>query len=121
MHAGDIDESYPPRRSPAAHTEVLDGEAVILDAQRRRLHRLNTTATAAWEAFDGRSTVSEVAADLAQRYGEDVETTTRDVLVLCRSLAAEGLLDGVERETGAELPAGDEPQPGDERAGEQRR
>jgi hypothetical protein len=96
VRAADIDASFAPRRSAAAHTEELDGEAVILDEAHNRLHLLNRSATTVWLCFDGRGSITAVARDLATVIGQAEDTTTAEVLDLARALGAEGLLDRVE-------------------------
>ena len=98
VRAADLDPTFVPRRSAAAWTEVVDGEAVILDEAGNRLHHLNPTATVAWTCFDGTGTVTDIAADLADEFGADPAATLTDVLALARELGAAGLLDGVEPE-----------------------
>jgi hypothetical protein len=96
VRAADLDLSSVPRRSAAAWTEVLDGEAVILDQAGNRLHHLNPTATVAWTCFDGTGTLADLAADLAHEFATDPSTTAADVVALARELGAAGLLEGVE-------------------------
>lgn len=98
MRAADLDPSFVPRRTDATWTEVLDGEAVILDDDANLLHHLNTTATVVWTCFDGSGSIAEIAADLAHGFGTDVDATVAEVLALARALGAAGLLDGVEAE-----------------------
>jgi hypothetical protein len=103
VHARDLDTTFVPRRSDAAFTVEIDGEAVILDEARNRLHHLNPTAGLVWACFDGTGSIDEIAHDLASVYGASGASTSADVLALARELAAQGLLDGVDRD----------PEPGD--------
>lgn len=102
MRAADIDTSFSPRRAAPAFTVELDGEAVILDEARNRLHHLNLTATVVWSCFDGSGTVGDIARDLAVAFHTDTRTMTADVLALARELGAEGLLDGVDHDPAPE-------------------
>jgi PqqD family protein of HPr-rel-A system len=96
--------SWTTRRSPIAapprHSQVvkdeLDGEAVLFDLRTGDTHRLNATALAVWSRCDGRTTMREIAAQLADRYEVDPEVALDDVEQLVTRLAESGLLD-VER------------------------
>jgi len=101
---GDIDLSFAPRRSPETHTEELDGEAVILDDVRNRLHQLNATATVVWSCLDGTASVARLADELADEFGTDAGTVRRETLDVVRTFGAEGLLADVD----ADSAAGDE-------------
>lgn len=96
MRASDIGSSFVPRRIAASYTVELDGEAVVLDEARNRLHHLNATAALVWRCFDGVGTIEEIAHDLAAAFDLPAETVRDDVLALTRELAACGLLAGVE-------------------------
>jgi len=98
MRAADIDRSFVPKQAAAAYTVELDGEAVVLDEARNRLHHLNPTATLVWACFDGTGTIDEIAADLASEFGSAHDDVAVDVLQLAHDLGAEGLLEGVEHE-----------------------
>jgi PqqD family protein of HPr-rel-A system len=71
---------------------IVDGEAVLYDAARCELHRLNATATRIWEHCDGRASVAVVTGQLAR--GADVEHAVieRDVLAYVAELEARGLV-----------------------------
>jgi hypothetical protein len=96
MRAAEIDRTFVPRRAAAAYTVELDGEAVILDEDRNRLHHLNPMATLVWACFDGTGSIDEIAADLARAFTSEPTQVARDVLELARDLGSEGLLDGVD-------------------------
>ena len=96
MRAADIDRTFAPRRADAAYTIELDGEAVVLDEARNRLHHLNPTATLVWSCFDGVGTIEDIAADLADAFESSEDDMHLDVLTLARELGAEGLLEGVD-------------------------
>jgi hypothetical protein len=98
MEAADIGGSFVPKQTAAAYTVELDGEAVVLDEYRNRLHHMNPMATLVWACFDGSSTIDEIAADLAEAFASEPERVGRDVLQLARDLGAEGLLDGVDHD-----------------------
>jgi PqqD family protein of HPr-rel-A system len=71
---------------------VVDGEAVVYDAARAELHRLNATATQIWEHCDGHSDLDAVAARLARVAGVDRHVVERDVTAYITELEARGLV-----------------------------
>ena len=81
----------------------LDGEAVILDEARTRLHHLNPSATVVWACCDGSATVAELARDVAAEFGTDPDAARVEVLALARELGAAGLLAGVDADTDVEV------------------
>jgi hypothetical protein len=98
VRAAEIDRSFVPRQAETAYTVELDGEAVVLDEARNRLHHLNPTATLVWACFDGDGTIDEIATDLADAFTFEPDAVALDVMQLARELGAEGLLDGVAHE-----------------------
>ena len=99
VRASEIDEAFTPRRAPSAYTVELDGEAVVLDEARNRLHHLNPTATLVWSCFDGSGTIEAIASDLADAFASVEDDVRVDVLSLARELAAQGLLEGVDSDS----------------------
>jgi hypothetical protein len=96
-----------PRRAAAAYTVELDGEAVVLDEERNRLHHLNPMATLVWACFDGIGTIDEIAVDVAGAFTSDPDDVAVDILTLARELGAEGLLDGVDDERRPQITCAD--------------
>jgi len=91
----DIDDTFVPRTRAGICGVVIDGETVLLDEHTSAMHTLNQTATVVWGCFDGRGSIGDIVADLADVYPVDGETVRRDVLELARVLGRQGLLDGV--------------------------
>lgn len=102
MKASEIGGGFVPAQAEAAYTVELDGEAVVLDEERNRLHHLNPTATLVWACFEGHGTIDEIAADLADAFASSPDAVSVDVLTLAQELGAEGLLAGVDHDP--ELP-----------------
>jgi PqqD family protein of HPr-rel-A system len=73
---------------------VVDGEAVIYDAARAELHRLNATATRIWEHCDGRTSVDVLTDELAHDAGVDRAIVAVDVRAYVAELEARGLVSG---------------------------
>jgi PqqD family protein of HPr-rel-A system len=87
-----------PRARDEIEVLVLDGEAVLYDSRRARLHRLNPTATALWQRCDGRRTTEAVVAELSARFGVSVETVAHDVARMLRQFEAAELVTAVGRD-----------------------
>jgi len=54
----------PKARESRILVHEVEAETVIYDQVRKRAHRLNETAAKVWARLDGRTTPSEIAADL---------------------------------------------------------
>lgn len=48
--------------------QVLEGEAVLVDLDGKTIRGLNRTGSRVWELIDGRRTVREIAAVVAQEF-----------------------------------------------------
>jgi len=99
--AAEVGPDFVPRRATSTYTVELDGEAIVLDEQRNRLHLLNASATVVWACFDASGTLDEIAHDLAESVGIARDQSVAEIVALARSLAAEGLLDGIAPDPGA--------------------
>src|SRR5713101_4597985 len=76
---------YPRRRSDL-NIRVVDGEAVVLDRREGLIHQLNHTATYIWERCNGKSTVAEIAAHLAETFDVASESAGQDVAQVVQQL-----------------------------------
>ena len=88
---------YPLRRRNV-NVRTLDGETVVLDRRRRRIHQLNVTASHVWARCDGRHTLSDIADELAGAFDVDRGTAARDAVALLQQLAGAGLLEEIPTE-----------------------
>ena len=82
-----------PKRNPSLIDRIVDGERVLLDRERGRIHRLNTTASFVWSHCDGATDAETIAQRLAREYGLEPSTVRDDVERLLRELAEQQLLD----------------------------
>ena len=97
----DIDGTLVPSRSPRVHTVEIDGEAVLLDEERNRLHMVNATGALVWACFDGVASVADIVTDISGELGVAHDEVLSDTLALTRHLGEQGLLANVE--TAADL------------------
>jgi hypothetical protein len=51
-----------PRKSPATSFRVIDGQAVVMQAEGAEVHILNDVGTRVWSLLDGKRTVDEIVA-----------------------------------------------------------
>lgn len=70
----------------------VDGEGVLYDELRQRVHVLSPTATLVWSGIDGRTSLERIARDLSESFGTDLEVVRSDVLELARDLLERGLI-----------------------------
>jgi hypothetical protein len=86
-----------PRISPRCTWQVVEGEAVLLDLQGRRLLGLNPAGSFLFPLLDGGRTVAHLAAALAERFGIEASRAEADVRLFLGELARRGFVEGVER------------------------
>ena len=85
-----------PLAVPDTETALFDGEAVVFHAPTRTVHRLGSVAGAVWLLCDGDTSVHQIAAELAEVFGTDLDVIEPNVHEALEHLAAEGLLVGSE-------------------------
>ncbi len=78
--------------SPGVHGVELDGETVLYDRRRRRLHLLNPSATVIWAALDGSLTGEQLVSELSQAFGVRFQTMHDHVTEVLATLREEGLI-----------------------------
>jgi hypothetical protein len=98
VSAAAIEGSFRPRARGGLASVELDGETVLYDEDTGRTHVLNPTASLLWKIFDGEASLDELADDVADVFGEDVETVRPQLVELARDLGQQGLLVGVAAE-----------------------
>jgi PqqD family protein of HPr-rel-A system len=81
-----------PRRRPDVAWAEIDGEVVIYDPERTTSHLLNPSAAAIWISLDGRTSLAEIAADLAETFGVDPTSILADVVSAATALDRQGLI-----------------------------
>ena len=104
LDPADIDGAFRPRRADSVAFTELDGEIVLYDESTGGTHLLNPTASVLWQCFDGKASVDELAADVAEAYGIDEAVAAEDVRSVAQSLGELGVLTGV-RGTAIQPPA----------------
>lgn len=105
IRAEQVDESFVPIPATALYVVEIDGESVLLDEARDRLHVLNATGTIVWMCFDGQASIADIVTDIADVIGVPRDIVLSDALELTRHLGTEGLLDNVVADPSIDAPA----------------
>ncbi len=81
-----------PRRVSSVASRALEGEAVLVHAERKKITVLNGVGARLWELADGEHTVSDMARVIAGEYEVSPAKAEADALAFCQDLAERGLL-----------------------------
>jgi hypothetical protein len=81
-----------PRRTSSVASRALDGEAVLVHAEQKKITVLNGVGARLWELADGQRTIREMARVIADEYEVSLVKAESDTLAFCRDLAGRGLL-----------------------------
>ncbi len=81
-----------PIRSEHVTWKALEGESVLLNLETGVYFSLNETGTAAWELFDGTTSLATVGKALCARYNISTEQARLDLFELTQTLLEEGLV-----------------------------
>lgn len=85
-----------PRISPRCGWQVLEGEAVLLDLEGKRILGLNRVGSFVFPLLDGTRTVTGLAGAVAERFGVGRDRAESDVRVFLAELARRGFVEGVQ-------------------------
>jgi hypothetical protein len=83
-----------PRRARQVVERVVDGDLVLYDPQRQRVHVLNPTAAFVWSACDGQLAVEEIVDALGGYFPAWREQIAGDVRETVQTLRDASLLEG---------------------------
>ena len=81
-----------PRPSGRCAWQVLEGEAVILDLEGRKVMGLNPVGSFVWGFLDGQHTPEQIATAVADRFQIAAERAAADVGAFLAGLSARGLI-----------------------------
>lgn len=86
-----------PRRAAGVTYEVLEGRAVVIDAEGSEIITLNEVGTRIWEHLDGVRGVPELVGELLPMFdGVSREEFERDVVAYLGELREAGIVERVE-------------------------
>ena len=74
-------------------SQVIDGEAVILDIPGKLLRGLNPVGSRIWQLVDGKRTLLEIARSVALEYRRPEDDVRQDVAVFLGELAEQRLIE----------------------------
>lgn len=92
-----------PRRRIDVIQEILEKEAILIDRESGRTHRLSKAALAVWHMCDGATTVRHIAASIAQTWDVHLERALDYVAQLIVLFAELNLLERSEGSHGARV------------------
>lgn len=81
-----------PRRVSSIASRELDGEAILVHAEQKKVTVLNRVGARLWELADGQHTIRDMACVIAEEYEVSLVKAESDALSFCRDLAGRGLL-----------------------------
>lgn len=81
-----------PRRVSSVTGRTLDGEAVLVHAEQKKVTVLNGVGARLWELADGQHSIAEIASVIASEYEVSEAKAEADAIAFCKDLAGRGLL-----------------------------
>jgi hypothetical protein len=77
---------------PKVTSEIIDGEAIMINLESGNYYNLNPTGTAIWDGVEKGLTLSEIIARLAGRYDGELSTVEDSAARLVEQLKEEDLI-----------------------------
>lgn len=81
-----------PIANPAVISELLDGEAVLVNTDTAAAIVLNATGLAAWKLMDGNHSLQDIVAAICDQFRGVPGTVSADVEALIGTLAEDGFV-----------------------------
>jgi peroxiredoxin len=99
IEAEAIDGAFVPRAQPDVALVAVGHEIVLGRIAEGTPYlqtcALNESGSIVWQCFDGSGTIDEIAADIADVFGADIEAVRDDIGALAREVGSAGFLVGV--------------------------
>lgn len=83
-----------PRAKPGLAERIIDGEALIVNAEGGEILVLNETGSLVWQLLDGSHDVASIVARVVDEFDVEESAARTDVVAFLRALEARGALDG---------------------------
>lgn len=87
-----IDRGEVLARTPGAEGMAVGADFLVLDGRGQMLRGLNDTGATIWGLLDGRRSVEQIAAVLAERHGAPPDQVLPDVIAFLEQLQERGLV-----------------------------
>jgi hypothetical protein len=90
-----VSRATTPERRPGVLAQQVkpdDPSLVLLNPKSGEYYTLEAVGTRVWQLCDGKRTISEIAATIAEEYDASPETIERDVMELVKELMDEELV-----------------------------
>jgi hypothetical protein len=82
-----------PRKSERIAAREVDGKAVLVVLDARKLHTLNSVGTRVFDLCDGTRDVAAIAVEIAREFDVDASRAERDAVAFLMRLIAEGAVE----------------------------
>ena len=89
-----FDDAAQPRSLPGLGEQLIDGEAVIVNAQGGEILVLNEAGALIWQLLDGEHSVATLVAAVQEAFEVEESTAAADVREFLTTLADRGALAG---------------------------
>ena len=73
--------------------QEVEGEAVVIDLDTRKVLGLNATASLIWTRMDGNTTVASLVETVAKTFDVPTPQAQQDVLTFLQQMASRGLVE----------------------------
>jgi len=82
-----------PRKSERIAARSVDGKAVVVVLDARKLHTLNVVGTRVFELCDGTRNLASIAAEIASELDVSAEIVERDTITFLTKMIDEGAIE----------------------------
>lgn len=89
-----FEDSSRPRSRPGLGEQIIDGEAVIVNAQGGEILVLNECGAFIWQRLDGESDVASLVSAVQEEFEVDAATAAADVRAFLEALSERNALEG---------------------------
>jgi hypothetical protein len=89
----DVAMTHRPLIASRCAWQALEGEAVVIDLDTRKVMGLNKTASLVWTRMDGKRTVADLVEAVASTFSVEPDVATRDVTAFLSQMQARGLVE----------------------------
>ncbi len=85
--------SSKPQRRPEIAWRVIEGEAVVVNPRSGSVFPLNPVATRLWELAEGKNTVEQMIAVIAEEFDAPTDVLAKDAQTFFEDLSSKAMID----------------------------